>query len=178
MVCSRLSPIPQGDAQNNRRGNQALIKSIYLRFTLTMENLTDTSGVPTNSVGFIYLIQDTQCNGASAPITTTNGIFVSSDPVLARPNLSNGDRFRILKKWAIPLRVGAVNYDTYFRVQEFEEYYTPCEIPIMYSPVVSTGQLQSIRSNNIFMVVACTRPGGTVTMDGVYRLRYIDGDVA
>lgn len=91
----QLVLIPQGVEDDQRIGRKCNITSIQLRGVVT---LSPAASATASSVAYIYLVQDTQCNGAAAAITD---VLTSATMGGALLNLSNTGRFRILKRFVI-----------------------------------------------------------------------------
>lgn len=170
----QLSLIPQGDTQSNREGRKAVVKSIQCS---GLVNFTPGAGATASDILTMWIVQDTQCNGAAATVADDNsGIFIGTgaNASVAVRCLANSDRFRILKKWTIPLVASAGVTTAYNNVSKPVEMYKKCNIPIEYDASVTTGALTSIRSNNIFLV-AGTAGGSddTITCSMTARLRFV-----
>lgn len=169
----QLALIPQDDSQSGRDGNKAFIKSIQCHGIMNFE---PGASAAASTVVYMYIIQDTQCNGAVAAVGDANaGIFTSDNLAIANLNLSNSGRFRILKKWVVPFSPTAGVTGAYNQQMKPFQFYKKCNIPLMYDASVSSGALTSIRSNNIFVVAGT---GGLnddqVVVNGTCRLRFSD----
>jgi len=162
----QLALIPQGVTESTRVGRKATVKSIQIRASA----LYDPSvGVTAVGLVNIYVVQDTQCNGAAAAITD---VLTGNNMATAMINLANSGRFRILKKiqHAFIPKAGAT---TAFNTDIFQiEFYRKVDIPIEYSS--TTGAITEIRSNNIFLLAGATSTDDTVTITGNCRLRFSD----
>nr|QXP07709.1 MAG: putative capsid protein [Arizlama virus] len=171
----QLALIPQDDTQSGRDGNKAFIKSIDIHGIMAYDPAASASSV-TGTVVFMYLMQDTQCNGTAATVADANsGIFTTNNLATANHTLANKDRFRVLKKWVIPFNPGAGVSTAYVGMMKPFSIHKKCSIPIMYDASVTTGALTSIRSNNIFLVAGTGGLGDDqVTVNGTCRLRFSD----
>jgi len=160
----QLALIPQGDTQSTRDGRQATIKSLQLRAIMTYAPAASTAGT---TDCWLWLVLDTQTNGAAAAITD---VFTSNAAWDNMINLSNSDRFKILKKWKFHFQSQAGVSGAYQQVTKPLEYYKKCNIPMQWSS--TTGAITEIRSNNIFLMA-----GGfdddLVTFSGTCRLRFV-----
>ena len=172
----QLCIIPQDDTQSGRDGNKAFVKSIYIKGTMAYTpGASDNSS--TGTVVWMYLMQDTQCNGVAATVGDANsGIFTTSNMATAQITLANKDRFKVLKKWIVPLNVAAGVTTAFGQVVKPFECYKKVNIPLMYDASASTGVLTSIRSNNIFLVagLAPAAADDLVSVVGSCRLRFSD----
>lgn len=160
----QLTLIPQGDTESTRDGRKATIKSIQIRGILSF--------APGATVGtgasYLYLILDTQCNGAAAAVTD---VFTSNDMTTNMLNLNNSGRFRILKKWEWAWNVGAGVSAAYNNATKLLEFYKSCNIPVDWSS--TTGAITEIRSNNLFLMAGANAQDDTVQFTGTCRLRFL-----
>lgn len=161
----QLALIPQGDTESTRDGRKATIKSIQIRALMyTTPGAAATFSDSTN----LYLVLDTQCNGAAAAATD---VFTSTAFNSALLNLNNSGRFRILKhwvhNWGATAGVGAaLNTQT-----KQLEYFKRCNIPMDWSS--TTGAITEIKSNNIFLMAGSSGASDDiVTVVGTCRLRF------
>jgi len=185
--------LEQSSRVNGRLGNKVTIKSIELKgyFVPTIIG----AGTFVNVGGFttLYLVLDTQANGA-VPFTA-NGTAAGSDctPLLAYVNattgtwtegvdtfqfrnLSNTGRFRVLKKKNIQF-FSFSNIDTThlaFKPQQID-WYMKCNIPIEYDTAgaVATGTIGTIKTNNLFWCLSAGS-GYDLTYTFSSRIRYAD----
>lgn len=169
----QLTLIPQDDTQSGRDGNKAFIKSINIHGTA---NMIPASAATASDVFYLYLIQDTQCNGAAATVADANtGIFTSATLANAQRVVCNGSRFRVLKKWVIEFNSTAgvtTAYNNYIKEWSF---YKKCNIPILYDASATTGAIGTIRSNNLFLVAGTAGASDDViTVQGSCRFRFSD----
>lgn len=160
----QLILIPQGDTESTRDGRQAVIKSIQIRGIVSF---TPAAAATAATVGFIYLILDTQCNGAAAAVTD---VFTSADMWANQLQLNNSGRFRILKRWVYPMVSPAGATTAYNNVQKQLEYYKRCSIPIDWNG--TAGAITEIRSNNLFLM-AGSNTDDLMGFQGSCRVRFI-----
>lgn len=167
----QLSLIPQGDTQSARDGRKAVIKSIYFHGTA---RIVPAAAATVTDVLHMYMIQDTQCNGAAATVADANtGIFTDAILANANSNLSNSSRFKILKHFVLRFNPSAGVTGAYNQYSVPYSFYKKCEIPIEYDGSATTGALTTIRSNNIFLVAGSTFTDDLITVDGSCRLRFV-----
>jgi len=164
----QLNLIPQGITEATRVGRKVTITSINQRL-LIQPNTTVWIG----SILRLMLVQDTQCNGAAATYSGVNGVL-ESDSVQAFRNLENSRRFIVHKDWYFPLTpkagvVGAFNVEA--QVLNFNK---KCNIVLDFDSVASTGAIETIRSNNLFLLARSSMDDDIVQCQGVTRIRYID----
>lgn len=161
----QLALIPQGDTESTRDGRLAVIKSIQIRGSLIFNPGAQATAATST---FLYLILDTQANGAAAAATD---VFTSADFWSNMINLNNSGRFRILKKWVHTFNPPA-GATTAYNVQIKQlEYYKRCNIKMDWSS--TTGAITEIRSNNIFLMAGAVNSDDLVTFAGTTRLRFV-----
>lgn len=172
----QLCIIPQDDTQSGRDGNMAIIKSIHIK---GVQRLVPGGGAGAGLSAestYIWLVEDLQANGAAATAASaTVGVFTNANPQQALPTLANSDRFKILaqRKTDLVSNTGVVTgWSEESKIMK--DIYMKCNIPIKYDSSVATGAIGSIRSNNLFLVVAATTTADIVSFEGVCRLRFSD----
>jgi len=163
----QLNLIPQGVGESARIGRKALVKSIQIRGEAIYLPGADTVGCVT---GYIYVVVDTQCNGAAASVTN---VLTSTNLKVALSNVENSQRFKILKRIQFTLHSQAGVSGAYSRAAQPIEFYKKCNIPINFD--ADTGVISEIRSNNIFLIAGTDgQVDDTVDFAGTCRLRYTD----
>jgi len=163
----QLVLIPQGVTESSRVGRKCTITSIYIKGTLID---IPAAAATAASVTFIYLVQDTQCNGAAAAITD---VFVSNNLNRSFVNLSNSSRFKILKKWVIPMVAQSGVSTALNNSVKYIKYFKRCSIPIEYSS--TTGAITEIRSNNLFLCAGTdAQSDDKHNFEGNCRVRFSD----
>lgn len=148
----QLSLIPQNDTQSGRDGRKVVVESLLLNGYIA---LVPGAAAQPNDVATMYVIQDTQANGAAATVADDNtGIFTAAGAVLplAVRCLANTERFKILKRfdWVFNEEAGATT--AYPNMYKKIDCYLKLNIPLEYDASASTGALTTIRTNNIFLV--------------------------
>lgn len=163
----QLALIPQGDTESTRDGRKAMIESIQIRGELIFTPGAAASAAAAD-VTHLYLVLDTQCNGAAAQATD---VFTGNNFATAMLNLNNSGRFRILKHWVHTWAPGAGVTGAYINCAKQLEYYKKCKIDMDWSS--TTGALTEIRSNNIFLLAGSgLGTDDTVSFTGTCRLRF------
>lgn len=156
--------IPQGmDATGNRIGRKIIVKSIQLKLGFVL-----AAGATPSDSFFVYLIQDTQCNGA-LPVAADFFVATGGMGVQLR-NLDNGRRFKVLKKFVADLQSDAGVAGAYDGAIQHQECYIKCNIPIEYGG--TTGVITEVKTNNLFMVYGS--PNGISVCSGNARIRFTD----
>ncbi|AUM62034.1 capsid [uncultured virus] len=161
----QLTLIPQGDTESTRDGRMAVIKSIQVRGVM---ELAPAAGAFAAGVAYMYLVLDTQCNGAAAAITD---VFTSNVMSTNMLNLANSGRFRILKRWVVPLKATAGVTTAYNLDHKAIEFYKRCNIPVVWSS--TAGAITEIRSNNIFLCAGSKTLDDIIDFIGTVRLRFL-----
>lgn len=164
----QLCLIPQGDDATERIGRNVLVKSIHIRGN--MELIASSAASRSTSV-YLYVVLDTQCNGAAASISD---VLTSADMESAMINLDNSNRFKILKKFRFALNPQAGWGTNTNSVQRNIEWYAKCHIPLKFD--ASAGAITDLTSNNIFLLAGSDGDSNddTVAFLGTCRLRYYD----
>lgn len=169
----QLSLIPQGDTQSTRGGRKCVVTKIDMH---GIASFAPGAGATAAGIGYMYLVQDTQCNGAAATVADANtGIFTNTAFTQTMRTLANVSRFKILKKWEFVMNSQAGVTTAYNNVVKSWNFHKKCYIPLEYDGAATTGALTTIRSNNIFLVAASN--GGIddlISIAGVCRLRFMD----
>lgn len=166
-IGAQLNLIPQGTTQSTRIGRTAVIHSIQFRGVM----IHDPGAANTSNTAYMYIVQDTQCNGAAAGITD---VLTSNAISTAMINLSNSKRFRILKRFVSPAHFGAADSGDANAIIPREypiDYFKKCNIPIEFSS--TTGAITEIASNNVFVCRGGTS-NNTGTFVGTCRIRFSD----
>lgn len=160
----QLALIPQGDTESTRDGRLAVIKSIQIR-----GNLVHTPAAAATAAGMVtlYVVLDTQCNGAAAAVTD---VFTSTAVETQLINLNNSSRFRVLGRFDMNFNAAAGVSTAYNNTIKAFNWYSRCNIPIDWSS--TTGAITEIRSNNIFLIAGSSFEDDIVTFTGVCRLRF------
>lgn len=164
-----LNRVAQADTEQSRDGRKITIVGIQLRGHIEAIQGTSEGG----NTYAIYLYQDTQCNGATALVSTNAGILFSAS-YNSFLNLANTGRFKILKKWYFSINkppYGSVALPGFAETHMPIDYYTKCNIPIEFDATAITGAITTIRSNNIgIMAISQVSDGSTLTLRP--RIRY------
>lgn len=161
----QLCLIPQGDTESTRDGRIAWIESIQIRGVVVG---TPGAAATFSDPIYLYVILDTQANGAAAGITD---IFTSNNMGTNMLNLNNSGRFRILKKFTMNIAPAAGATTAYNNVTRAIEWYKRCNIKMDWSS--TTGAITEIRSNNIFLAAGSAgNSDDLIGFTGTCRLRF------
>lgn len=161
----QLALIPQGDTESTRDGRKAAIESVQIRGSVVFAPGASATAA---DVAHMYLVLDTQANGAAAAVTD---VFTSTNLATAMLNLNNSGRFRILKHWEWALNSQAGVTTAYNNVIKPVEFFKKCNIDMDWSS--TTGALTEIRSNNLFLIAGTAgTTDDLVSFGGTCRLRF------
>lgn len=160
----QLCLILQGDTETTRDGRKATIESIQIR----AQHIFNPGAAALATVNtWLYVVQDTQCNGAAAAVTD---VFTSADMSGNMLNLNNSGRFRILMKKVVQFEPGAGVSGAYNAQVKPIDMFMKCNIPMDWSG--ATGAITEIRSNNIFLLAGAAGADDLVALAGTCRLRF------
>jgi len=162
----QLALIPQGQTESTRVGRSCTIRSVEIKGVINM-----TGAATPDDVVSIYLIMDTQTNGAAAAATD---VFTSTDGPIALRNLEKSTRFTILKKWVFNMNAQAGVAAAYGAMARNIQYYRKCNIPMLYDSSASTGALTTITTNNLFLMAGSYLADDQCTFAGNCRIRFSD----
>lgn len=162
----QLVLIPQGATESSRVGRSCLVTSLYIRGVAIFD---PAAAADAATIGYIYVVVDTQCNGAAAAATD---VLDSADFSIAMPNLNNSQRFRILKRITLVMNPGSGATGAYNTVVKPFQCYVKMSLPVEYSS--TTGAIGEIRSNNLFLLAGATQSDDLISVTGQARVRYYD----
>lgn len=159
--------VPQGTDEDERIGNKIVIKSIQMRGTMVY---SPGAGANACDVSHMYLVLDTQANGAVATVTD---VFNSNILSAAMRNHDNQKRFKILKHFEHTWNATAGVTGAYNQMAQPYTFYTRCNIPINYSG--ATGAITEIRKNNLFLLAGTAgQSDDLIAVLGLCRIAYTD----
>jgi len=164
-----LNVIPQDITESGRIGRKVVIRSVQFNI-----RWNPNSTVENDNVRFM-LVQDKQCNGATA-IVSGNGGVLETASVTSYRNLESIDRYNVLydNVFFFAARAVLAGPTYYSNDIPMKSFYKRCYIPIEYDASVTTGALTSIRSNNLFLLCVATDNNNVIGVNGVCRIRYTD----
>lgn len=164
----QLNLIPQGVTESTRVGRKCVLKSIAMKGTMSW-----APGAATNTGGsvFLYVVLDRQANSAAAAATD---VFTGTNFGSSYRNLSNSDRFQILKMFEVTFNPEAGVQTAFGQVNRRYSWYSRCDIPLEFGG--TTGAITEIRSNNLFLLAGTDGTSDdTIAAAGVVRVRFSDG---
>jgi len=157
--------IPQNDTESGRDGRTCTIKSIQIRGSVLFAPAAAATAATT---GYLWVVLDTQCNGAAAAVTD---VFTSANAWSSMMNLSNSSRFRILKRFIIPVNPSAGATTAYNETVKPFEWFKRCNIPMQFSS--TTGAITEIRTNNVFLIAGAVNSDDLLQFSGNARVRFV-----
>lgn len=162
----QLALIAQGAGENQRIGRKCVIRSIQFRAYLVF---TPGASAQASDISHIYIVQDTQANGAAAVV---GDVFTGNNLATALRFMDNGQRFRILKHFRHVWNPSA-GVTTAFNLQAKEiDFFKKCNIPMVYNG--ATGAITEIQSNNIFILAGtAAQSDDLIAVNGRIRLRFV-----
>jgi len=164
----QLNLIPQGVTESTRVGRKCVIKSIQMRGIVLLQ---PAAAAVSASTAYLYVVLDKQCNGAAAAATD---VLTGTNFSQAFHNLSNSQRFVVLKKMKWTLQPSAGVTTAYNNVARSYDWYKKCNIPLEFSS--TTGAITEIRSNNIFLLAGSDgQTDDLINLAGTCRVRFSDG---
>jgi len=163
----QLVLIPQGVTETTRVGRLCRIRSIQMRGTVSFAPAA-AANAATNL--FVYLVLDTQTNGAAAAVTD---VLTSNNLGVALINLNNSQRFRVIKRFKMTLNSQAGATTAYNNVVRTFDFYKRCNYLLDFSS--TTGAITELRSNNLFLLAGSDGSSDdTATVAGNCRVRFTD----
>jgi len=159
--------IPQGVTASQRVGRKCVVKSVYMK---GIAFLNPGAAVTSSGSCWLYLMLDTQANGAAANITD---IFTGPDLSTALMELEQGSRFRVLKKVRFTFNPTAGVSMAYNTNSRAFEVYKKCNVELEF--LTGTGAITDLRTNNIFLVAGTDgRTDDLIQVTGSVRIRFAD----
>lgn len=156
--------IPQGATQSQRIGYKCVIKSIQWRGVVTLP-----PGASGNDDVYIFLVQDTQTNGAAA---ATTDVWTGTGAATMLRNIQNGDRFKVLAKICLSLNANAGVAAAFDGDQKVFEGFLKCNIPLNFNG--ATGVITELKSNNLTFFAGSVSTDDVMTVAFQARVRYTD----
>jgi len=124
----------------------------------------------------MFLVQDTQANGALGTMTGAQGALLAWNGVAANihafRDLDNVERYKVLKEWHHVMLPFVAGTNSYAKSQFICN--KSVNIPVEYDASTASGAIASIRSNNLLLMAGTDVASGVLELDGYVRVRYID----
>lgn len=171
-VIGQITVIPQGTTESKRVGRMAFIHSIAIEGVLKI-SVADAQSNPVPVR--LALIRDRQCNGAAAGF---DDVYNGSG-VYGYPNLSNAKRFVIVKEWNRTLQpsAGVSGAGMFHSVRITDNLQVATKgngVPIEFNNLTDDGALNTIESNNYFLVAIADTANDLVSYFLNIRVRFTD----
>ncbi len=168
-----LLTIPQGTTEAERIGRKITITSIHMYAILSLNPQIDLQ--KGSELYRVIIFQDKQANGA-LPVTLD---LLETTFVESFRNLANSSRFTFLydEFHTLNAHAGAGNGTSNTTVNMFAphiQFHKECSIPIEYDNQETTGLINTIRSNNIGLLLL-SFTGSLGAFDARLRFRFTDG---
>jgi len=160
----QLTLIPQGATQSQRVGYKCVLKSIQWRCVYNLP-----AGATGNDTVYMYIVQDTQTNGAAA---ATTDVWTTAFASSMLRNIQNGDRFKILAKEKVDLNANAGVAAAFDGDIKCTEGFLKLNIPLVFNG--ATGAITEHRSNSISVFLGSTASDDVITTTLNFRIRYTD----
>jgi len=159
-----ITNIPQGATQGQRIGYKCIVKSIQWR-----ANWTLPAGASSNDKIFLWIVQDTQTNGAQA---STTDVWTNTVASTALRNIQNGDRFKCLHRESIDLNANAGVAAAFDGDYQTTEGFMKCNIPLVFSG--ATGVITEQKTNSIGLYLGSSITDDVIQYNISTRLRFTD----
>lgn len=172
VIQAEVLKIPQGNGEQNRIGRRIIIKKISWRYAVALP--ATSTAVNTGDSLRVMMILDQQCNGALPAVTD----ILEANDWQSFNNLANSKRFVILmdKTYSLnsPSGSGRGTTDTlqFGFIRQTFQWHKSCNIKIEYNNAFTDGQIATIRSNNI--VILLVSPDGVIGFESKLRFRFND----
>lgn len=175
IIDNELLTITQGDGANQRDGRQICVTRIAIKGEVGILTRTQSSsgGLFAGANAFFWLVQDTQCNGAAATVSSaTVGVFTGTNSATLFRTPYTYNRFKILKFKKVWCRQvpyhdqNAVTDTIQPSMRPFSMIWHAVGrtgIPVDYTS--TTGAITERISNNVFLI------GSSDTVDDILRLK-------
>lgn len=157
-TANSIAAIAQGDGESDRDGRKCVLTSIHVRGHVEL-SIASASGAGQPEVATVYLVQDTQTNGAQLNGEDVISNFVSAvggAEVLphAFQNLQYSKRFRILRKFTCapsPVAGAGDGTSNDFAGGKYPfEWNVKCNIPVIHTGTSSA--ITDIGDNSIHII--------------------------
>lgn len=163
-VIGSATLVPQGATQSQRVGYKCVVKSIQYRGVAVLP-----AGASGNDDIYIFIVQDTQTNGALA---TAADVWTSTAAATMLRNIQNGDRFKILAKECISLNANAGVAAAFDGDQKTFEGFIKLNVPLVFNG--ATGAITEIRSNGLLVFCGSVTTDDVINVSMFTRIRYTD----
>lgn len=164
-----INNIVQGTGEDERIGRKCTIKSLHVRYHVTLPSTLDPQDVGSPDTLRFIIFVDSQANGTNAEVTD----ILESASFQSFRNLANSQRFTILCDKFHVLNTTAAAQDasniSTGPVHRQILFNTKLNLPLEFSGV--TGNLTELKSNNIGVLVISAN--GFIGVSMRFRLRFV-----
>ncbi len=158
--------VAEGTARSERVGRKIVIRRIGWKYS----NLATPTPPVESTVVRLIVFLDTQANGATATVAE----ILDTAQYHSFRKLENAQRFSILMDRTHPCNVLAKTTATGIDFDYgFDFYSKELNIPIEFDNSFIDGRLETIRSNNIGLLLI-SKSNNDVDVNGTMRIRYTD----
>ncbi len=172
-----LSAMAQGNGQSEHIGRTYNIRSIQMRFTLSIPVAESETAPHSQEFYRLVVVLDTQCNNTAITATEVMQTSAVSD-LQSYLNLENTGRFVIL--WdSGPTRIipqnmneGSINLFAHGQVNQFRQMYHKFRTPVKVRTSGTAANVTSITDNNIMCIGITTE--SALTCQFISRCRYTE----
>lgn len=164
----------KGTGPSDRDGDHVIIKQVQIRGTVWWGPMSDQTDVYDPIQLAIYLVLDTQTNGAQL---NAEDVMVATDPEeFAFRNLQYKKRFKILKAWRFGLNqvvamTDGANTASIGGNQRYFSCNNKCNIPVDF--VGNAGTVADIGDNSLHIIACCSSVPGGVNISYHSRIRFV-----
>ena len=164
--------IPRGNDQTNRIGRKINVTKVSWKGSIILSGTQNF--INTTCTVKLMIVLDTQTNG----LTFTANDLLTSNSILSFNNLSNSGRFKILYAKYITLKSagGSGNEAIGITYGECDYWFNAninCNHTIEYDSSTNTGQVSTVKSNNMYVVTQATQPD-LCDISSRVRVRFTD----
>ncbi len=171
MTINNLTIIPQGTTESTRIGRKIRISKVLWKYNVLLS--AATAAASTSDILKMFLVQDTQTNGAAFVAAD----LIDTDVMDSFNNLANSSRFKVLWSRTVPMVCGggAAPSGAALVFAEGRDWVIgskKCNIIIEYDNTATDGTIGTVRSNNLYW---CTQSTDAACVGvGTLRLRFSD----
>lgn len=164
----QLCLVPQGVGASQRVGRRIDVVGVDLRGRLRFDPGASAAG---DCVASLFVLQDTQTNGAAAGVTD---VFTGSVLAEAMLNPFNELRFGVVHGQDFVFNAGAGVSGAYTPETKMVDWAFDVLVPLEFSS--TTGAITELRSNNLCLFAGVSPPfaDDLVTFEGRGRIWYYD----
>lgn len=172
VALNSIHQVQQGVGEEQRIGRKITLTSIHGSFIVRLPSVTDLTNAA--NVWRFVIVQDKQVNGA---VASWLDVFQSTGFHSYR-NMENIRRFKILFDKRLAINSGGAAGDAIAQRALETQYYfrfnKKCNIPIDFDNISGSGDISTMKTNNVFVLVASASTSEPPLVSGTFRVRYSD----